>query len=66
MGFGVKTAEQAKVIGTSADGVVVGTAIVNAVASAIGDKNANPVEAVAELVNGLSLGVRAARLASAL
>ena len=34
VGFGVKTAEQAKVIGASADGVVVGTAIVNAVANA--------------------------------
>ncbi len=33
VGFGVKTAEQARVIGASADGVVVGTAIVNAVAN---------------------------------
>ena len=30
VGFGVKTAEQARAIGASADGVVVGTAIVNA------------------------------------
>jgi tryptophan synthase alpha chain len=29
VGFGVKTAEQARAIGQSADGVVVGTAIVN-------------------------------------
>ena len=35
VGFGVKTAEQAKVIGSAADGVVVGTAIVNAVANTI-------------------------------
>ncbi len=68
VGFGVKTAEQARVIGQSADGVVVGTAIVNAVASVLGpkgEKTADPVEAVATLVNGLSQGVRAARLAAA-
>jgi tryptophan synthase alpha chain len=68
VGFGVKTAEQAKVIGAAADGVVVGTAIVNAVANVIGpkgEKPADPAEAVATLVNGLSQGVRAARLASA-
>ena len=38
VGFGVKTAEQARTIGASADGVVVGTAIVNAVANVIGPK----------------------------
>jgi tryptophan synthase alpha chain len=68
VGFGVKTAEQAKVIGASADGVVVGTAIVNAVANVLGPKGekiADPAEAVATLVNGLAQGVRAARLASA-
>ena len=68
VGFGVKTAEQARVIGASADGVVVGTAIVNAVANVLGpkgEKTAEPAEAVATLVNGLSQGVRAARLASA-
>jgi tryptophan synthase alpha chain len=68
VGFGVKTAEQARVIGASADGVVVGTAIVNAVANVMGpkgEKTADPAEAVATLVNGLSQGVRAARLASA-
>lgn len=68
VGFGVKTAEQARVIGASADGVVVGTAIVNAVANVLGpkgEKTADPAEAVATLVNGLSQGVRAARLAAA-
>jgi tryptophan synthase alpha chain len=68
VGFGVKTAEQARVIGASADGVVVGTAIVNAVANVIGPKGemtANPAEAVATLVNGLAQGVRSARLAAA-
>jgi tryptophan synthase alpha chain len=68
VGFGVKTAEQAKAIGASADGVVVGTAIVNAVANVLGpngEKTADPAEAVATLVSGLAQGVRAARLAPA-
>lgn len=68
VGFGVKTAEQARVIGASADGVVVGTAVVNAVANVLGpkgEKTADPAEAVATLVNGLAQGVRSARLASA-
>ncbi|MCO4317296.1 tryptophan synthase subunit alpha [Phyllobacterium sp. 21LDTY02-6] len=68
VGFGVKTAEQAKIIGASADGVVVGTAIVNAVANTInpdGSLVADPAEAVATMVQGLSSGVRAVRLAAA-
>lgn len=68
VGFGVKTAEQAKVIGASADGVVVGTAIVNAIANVVGSDGrttADPAEAVATLVSGLAAGVRAARLAPA-
>lgn len=68
VGFGVKTAEQARAIGASADGVVVGTAIVNAVANVLGlngEKTADPAEAVATLVSGLAQGVRAARLAPA-
>ncbi|RIK86129.1 MAG: tryptophan synthase subunit alpha [Hyphomicrobiales bacterium] len=66
VGFGVKTAEQARAIGGSADGVVVGTAIVNAVANVIdagGGLTADPAEAVATLVGGLAHGVRRARLA---
>jgi hypothetical protein len=35
VGFGVKTAEQARAIGKSADGVVVGTAIVNQIANTL-------------------------------
>lgn len=68
VGFGVKTAEQARIIGANADGVVVGTAIVNAVANVLGpkgEKTADPGEAVATLVSGLSQGVRSARLAAA-
>ena len=68
VGFGVKTAEQARVIGRDADGVVVGTAIVNAVANVIGadgKMTADPAEAVATLVGGLAQGVRQSRLAVA-
>jgi tryptophan synthase alpha chain len=68
VGFGVKTASQASAIGASADGVVVGTAIVNAVANVIdaqGRLTADPAEAVATLVDGLAHGVRRARLAPA-
>lgn len=68
VGFGVKTAEQARAIGASADGVVVGTAIVNAVANVLGpngEQTADPAEAVATLVSGLAQGVRSARLAQA-
>ncbi|MER9917449.1 MULTISPECIES: tryptophan synthase subunit alpha [unclassified Mesorhizobium] len=68
VGFGVKTAEQARIIGANADGVVVGTAIVNAVANVLGpkgEKTADPAEAVATLVSGLAQGVRSARLAAA-
>jgi tryptophan synthase alpha chain len=66
VGFGVKTAEQARAIGQSADGVVVGTAIVNQVANTLDAKGAatsDTVESVATMVRGLATGVRAARLA---
>ncbi len=68
VGFGVKTARQAKAIGEAADGVVVGTAIVAAIAQcydAEGKQLADPAEAVATLVRGLADGVREARLAPA-
>ena len=68
VGFGVKTAEHAKVIGSSADGVVVGTAIVNQVATSLtndGKATADTVQAVATLVRGLSTGTRSARLVAA-
>ena len=63
VGFGVKTAEQARLIGAAADGVVVGTAIVNTVANAAGATAA--VQAVSALVEDLASGVRSARLAVA-
>lgn len=64
VGFGVKTAEQARLIGASADGVVVGTAIVNRVAASLtpdGKASDTTVEAVASLVRELAEGVRHAR-----
>ena len=68
VGFGVKTAEHAKVIGASADGVVVGTAIVNQIATSLtkdGKASADTIQAVATLVRGLSTGTRSSRLAAA-
>ncbi|NKN39167.1 tryptophan synthase subunit alpha [Agrobacterium sp. a22-2] len=68
VGFGVKTAEHARLIGANADGVVVGTAIVNQVALSLTKDNkatADTVQAVVTLVRGLSSGVHAARLAAA-
>jgi tryptophan synthase alpha chain len=68
VGFGVKTADHARVIGGSADGVVVGTAIVNQVANSLtkdGKATADTVQAVATLVRGLSTGTRSARLVAA-
>lgn len=61
VGFGVKTPEQAKAIGAAADGVVVGTAIVNAVASAFDDDGqpiGDPVVAVSQLVSDLAASLR--------
>ena len=68
VGFGVKTAEHARAIGASADGVVVGTAIVNQIANTLDRDNratADTVQSVATMVRGLASGVRAARLATA-
>lgn len=68
VGFGVKTAEHAKAIGASADGVVVGTAIINQIASSLtadGEPTMATVPGVEALVRGLSGGVQAARLVAA-
>jgi tryptophan synthase alpha chain len=68
VGFGVKTPEQAAAIGRNADGVVVGSALVSAIAASLdGENQATPrtVEAVTELVAALAQGVRAARLMAA-
>jgi len=68
VGFGVKTPDQAAIIGRDADGVVVGTAIVNAVAGSLdtaGRASSDTVTAVTTLVRGLGDGVRRARLEAA-
>ena len=68
VGFGVKTPGQAAAIGRNADGVVVGSALVSAIAASLDAENrATPrtVDAVTELVAGLAQGVRAARLMAA-
>ncbi|HEV7245522.1 MAG TPA: tryptophan synthase subunit alpha [Shinella sp.] len=68
VGFGVKTAEHARAIGAAADGVVVGTAIVNQIASSLtadGKASAATVAGVETLVMSLASGVRGARLAAA-
>ena len=63
VGFGVKTAEQAKTIAANADGVVVGSAIVNAVRDTLnkkGEATAKTKKAVLTLVGDIAKGVRAA------
>ncbi len=63
VGFGIKTADDAAAIGRDADGVVVGTALCNAVAGSLvdGKASAGTVAAVTTLVSGLASGVRRAR-----
>jgi len=67
VGFGVRTAAQAAAIGRDADGVVVGSAIVSAVAGSLADGKATDrtVGAVTALVRELAAGVRAARAEAA-
>jgi tryptophan synthase alpha chain len=68
VGFGVKTSAQAREIGRSADGVVVGSALVSAVRDSLdaeGRATKKTVSAVTDLVADLASGVRAARLTAA-
>jgi tryptophan synthase alpha chain len=68
VGFGVKTAEQARAIGAAADGVVVGSALVSAVKGSLdgnGKATSKTVAAVAALVKEIAGGVRSARLQAA-
>jgi tryptophan synthase alpha chain len=61
VGFGVKTAEQAKAIAADADGVVVGSALVSAVADSLtknGKATPGTADAVHKLVRKISKGVR--------
>jgi tryptophan synthase alpha chain len=63
VGFGVKTGEQAAAIAEHADGVVVGSALVNAVRDSLdgGKATSGTVKAVADLVADLAAGVRRGR-----
>src|SRR5438445_5947436 len=64
VGFGVKTAEHARAIAAGADGVVVGSALVEAIRASLdqaGNASARTVPAVTGLVAALSAGVRGAR-----
>ena len=68
VGFGVRTAEQARAIAEGADGVVVGSALVETIAKSLdakGGATAETVGSVAELVRALSQGVRCAHRALA-
>ncbi len=68
VGFGIKTPEQAAEIARAADGAVVGSAIVDAIAREIGDDGKvrnGAVERVLEFVGKLAAGVHAARAAAA-
>jgi tryptophan synthase alpha chain len=68
VGFGVKTADNARAIAAQADGVVVGTALVDALKKSLTADNratGGTVEAVASLVRDLSGGVRSARKVAA-
>jgi tryptophan synthase alpha chain len=68
VGFGVKTPEQSAAIARSADGVVVGSALVDAIRLTLDDKGqATPgtVSAVHTLVRALADGISKARAAAA-
>jgi tryptophan synthase alpha chain len=68
VGFGVRTAEQARAIAEGADGVVVGSALVDVVTKGIGADSkatAKTPAAVADLVRALAKGVRGARRVAA-
>jgi len=64
VGFGVKNAEHARAIAQGADGVVVGSALVEAVRTSLdgnGKATAHTVDAVTNLIAELADGVRGAR-----
>jgi len=68
VGFGVKNAAQARAIAQNADGVVVGSALVDALRATLdkdGKATAGSVKAVTDLVAELAAGVRAAKRVAA-
>jgi tryptophan synthase alpha chain len=67
VGFGVRTAAHARAIAAGADGVVVGSALVEAVRQSLGadsKPSSASVTAVADLARALAAGVRSARVAA--
>src|SRR5689334_4007145 len=68
VGFGVKTAERARTIAESADGVVVGSALIEALHRSLnksGKATPGTVKAVTDLVTSLAQGVRSSRRVAA-
>jgi tryptophan synthase alpha chain len=68
VGFGVKTANHARAIAAGADGVVVGSALIEAVRASLdqnGKATGRTVKAVTDLVGELADGVRGARRVAA-
>jgi tryptophan synthase alpha chain len=67
VGFGVRTAAHARAIAAGADGVVVGSALVDAVRQSLGldgKPGSASVRAVTDLARSLAEGVRSARVAA--
>ena len=67
VGFGIRTPEAARGIAENADGAVVGTALVEALAASLdaqGCATSKTVDAVADLVAALAQGVRGAKQAA--
>ena len=67
VGFGIRTPENARAIAATADGAVVGTALIDAVRGSLdaeGRATARTVVAVADLVASLAQGVRGAKQAA--
>jgi tryptophan synthase alpha chain len=67
VGFGIRTPEAARGIAQNADGAVVGTALVDALRGSLdadGRATSGTVDAVADLVAALALGVRGAKQAA--
>lgn len=61
VGFGIRTPEQARAIAAGADGVVVGSALVDAIRNSLDEKGKSTgktVPAVLNIVKGLSQGLR--------
>jgi tryptophan synthase alpha chain len=67
VGFGIRTPEAARSIAQTADGAVVGTALIEALSASLdgeGRATAKTVDAVADLVFALAQGVRGAKQAA--